>query len=86
MKFLSTILVLAGYTLVYAAVANHGRFYANPWMGIFRDAYGASDTTPTTPAKAAPVVPGTGPGGQGVFVRPRGAPAPSIGNGQPVGK
>ncbi len=40
MKLLSTLLVFAGYTLVYAAVANHGKYAQIPWLGVFRDAYG----------------------------------------------
>lgn len=39
MKFLSTLLLLGGYLLVYAAVAKNGRFAAEPWAGLFQDAY-----------------------------------------------
>lgn len=28
-----------GYLLVYAAVANHGRFATAPWAGVIGDAY-----------------------------------------------
>lgn len=39
MKFLSTLLLLGGYLLIYAAVAKGGRFAAQPWEGLFHDAY-----------------------------------------------
>jgi len=39
MGFLSVTLTFIGYTLVYAAVANKGRFATTPWAGVFRDAY-----------------------------------------------
>jgi len=53
MKFLSTILVLGGYILIYAAVANKGKFAKQPWIGVFRDAYGV-DTSTGTGATTAP--------------------------------
>jgi len=31
-----------GYTLVYAAVANGGRFAEQPWRAFFEDAYGGA--------------------------------------------
>lgn len=34
-------LVFVGYTLCYAAVANHGKFAAAPWNGVLADAYDA---------------------------------------------
>lgn len=48
MKFLSTLLWFGGYLLVYAAVANGGRFAAEPWEGLFNDAY-TGERTPDTP-------------------------------------
>lgn len=39
MRFLSTLLMFAGYTLVYAAVAAGGKFATEPWAGLFADAY-----------------------------------------------
>lgn len=39
MGTLSVALVFAGYVLVYAGVANSGRFYHQPWAGVFEDAY-----------------------------------------------
>ena len=39
MRFLGIILSLLGYTLVYASIANHGRFAADPWKGLVMDAY-----------------------------------------------
>ena len=39
MKFLSVLLLLGGYILVYASVARSGRFAAEPWQGLFQDAY-----------------------------------------------
>ena len=44
MKFLATILTFIGYVLVYAGVANGGKFATQPWMGILNDAY--ADTNP----------------------------------------
>lgn len=32
-------LVFVGYVLVYAAVANHGKFALSPWDGLTGDAY-----------------------------------------------
>lgn len=40
MKFLSLLLLLGGYMLIYASVANRGKFAGNPWLGLFADAYG----------------------------------------------
>lgn len=40
--------LFAGYTLVYAAVADGGRFAATPWESLRKDAY-----TGETPAGAA---------------------------------
>lgn len=31
--------MFAGYALVYAAVANHGKYATDPWQGLFTDAY-----------------------------------------------
>lgn len=39
MRFVNTLLLFGGYVLVYAATANKGRFAADPWAGIFTDAY-----------------------------------------------
>lgn len=39
MKALATILIFGGYTLVYAATANQGKFATDPWTGLFADAY-----------------------------------------------
>lgn len=39
MKALSAILILGGYTLIYAAIAKQGRFAPEPWAGLFADAY-----------------------------------------------
>lgn len=36
---LGIVFVMAGYTLVYAAVANHGQFATEPWAALFADAY-----------------------------------------------
>jgi hypothetical protein len=36
-----------GYVLVYASVANHGRFALHPWLGLLADAYtGETSTAP----------------------------------------
>jgi hypothetical protein len=39
-----------GYLLVYAAVANHGRFATSPWAGVLGDAYPASGGVTKGPA------------------------------------
>lgn len=39
MKFLAIAYLFFGYLLVYAAVANHGRFATSPWAGVLYDAY-----------------------------------------------
>ncbi len=39
MKSLAAILIFAGYTFVYAAVAKQGKFVTEPWAGLFADAY-----------------------------------------------
>lgn len=39
MKALSMVLVFGGYMLIYAAVANQGKFATEPWAGLFADAY-----------------------------------------------
>jgi hypothetical protein len=39
MNFLALVLGFVGYTLVYAATANHGRFATAPWTGVLVDAY-----------------------------------------------
>lgn len=49
MGFLSVALVFVGYTLVYAATANHGRFATNPWTGVVADAYLDGPPGPTGP-------------------------------------
>jgi len=46
MGFIGTLLIFAGYTLVYGAVAKGGRFATDPWAGLYADAY-------TTPVGAA---------------------------------
>ena len=47
MRFLGTVLLLAGYVLVYASVAADGRFATDPWKGLFADAYTNSVVLPT---------------------------------------
>lgn len=39
MKFVAIIMTLIGYVLVYAGVANGGKFATQPWMSIIDDAY-----------------------------------------------
>jgi hypothetical protein len=36
---LLTAVLFIGYTLVYAAVANGGKFALNPWQALYKDAY-----------------------------------------------
>lgn len=43
MKFLGIYLLLGGYILVYASVANGGKFATDPWNGVFGDAYPPSN-------------------------------------------
>jgi hypothetical protein len=38
-KALAIILIFGGYTLIYAATANRGRFATDPWTSLFADAY-----------------------------------------------
>lgn len=45
MKFVATIMVFIGYVLVYAGVANGGKFATQPWMGILDDAYSQGSST-----------------------------------------
>ena len=58
MGFLGVSLTFIGYVLVYASVANHGRFYANPWAGVLHDAY--DGPTPWLDAIAAAAVKSAG--------------------------
>jgi hypothetical protein len=37
--FLKLAYLYFGYLLIYAAVANHGRFATSPWAGVYGDAY-----------------------------------------------
>lgn len=46
-------MLLGGYLLVYAAMANGGRFATAPWRGLFEDAY-QSAKDPSTAPSAAP--------------------------------
>lgn len=39
MRFLGVLLLLGGYTFIYAAVARGGVFATEPWMGLVSDAY-----------------------------------------------
>lgn len=56
MRFLGTLVMFVGYTLIYAAVANRGKFATEPWLGLMGDAYlpsapgpssASGDTTPS---------------------------------------
>lgn len=70
-----------GYVLVYASVANHGRFALHPWAGLLADAYtgdtgasasSSSDTQPQAPAtRPAVLAPATVLRGRGSPVRDR---------------
>ena len=69
-----------GYVLVYASVANHGRFALHPWAGLLADAYdeggASSSSSSTTPAAPAPQLsslpqPATVLSGRGLPVRNR---------------
>ena len=39
MRFLSTLLLFSGYALIYAAVADGGKFATDPRLVLFADAY-----------------------------------------------
>lgn len=39
MRGLATLLIFGGYMLVYAAVADQGKFATEPWAALFADAY-----------------------------------------------
>lgn len=39
MGMLGVGLVFIGYTLIYSAVANHGKFALSPWDSVLGDAY-----------------------------------------------
>lgn len=75
MRLLATLLILGGYTLVYAAVAKSGKFALEPWSGLLGDAYMASSTSGGASAGAAggsaPAAPASP--SPGVVVRPRGS-------------
>ncbi len=43
-----------GYVLLYAAVANSGRFATQPWAGLREDAYTGNRSTATGPDEAPP--------------------------------
>lgn len=61
MKFLSTLLLLGGYLLVYAAIAKSGRFATEPWEGLFQDAYDVpAAPTPSKDIAAPPGKPTAG--------------------------
>lgn len=63
MKFLSILLLLGGYMLVYGSVAKSGRFATEPWEGLFHDAYdnAASGKSQTPSQPAPPTNPKVGP-------------------------
>lgn len=39
MTLVGMILMWLGYVLLYAGIANHGRFATQPWAGVYADAY-----------------------------------------------
>jgi len=62
-----------GYVLVYAAVANHGRFATHPWAGLLEDAYTGNRSTAAGGTVIAPEDQGRPPAG------PQGPTAPAAG-------
>jgi hypothetical protein len=42
-----------GYLLVYASVANHGRFATHPYLGLFVDAYTGKPVIRSAPGAAS---------------------------------
>lgn len=53
MNLLGIGLGFLGYVLVYAAVANHGRFATSPWAGLVADAYTGEHVTLPAPASSS---------------------------------
>jgi hypothetical protein len=51
---LVSVFLFAGYTLVYAAVANGGKFAAQPWESLRRDAYSGGGGSSSQGAASAP--------------------------------
>ena len=47
----------AGYLLVYASVANHGRFALHPWLGLLADAYTGDTSTASSSSSSSPPAP-----------------------------
>ena len=48
MRLIGTLLLFAGYTLIYSAVANGGRFVTEPWAALLGDAYTDTSTSAAT--------------------------------------
>lgn len=61
-----------GYLLVYASVANRGRFATHPWAGLLADAYTDGATSPPGLPPEGPQGPTGSSGDTGRPVRPRG--------------
>lgn len=49
MRLVGTLLLFGGYVLVYASVANGGKFATEPWAGLFTDAYDVQPNLSATP-------------------------------------
>jgi hypothetical protein len=66
-------MVLGGYILVYASIANSGIYATEPWLGVVSDAYTDPETytnAAAKPSKRAPVQ-STAPSAQtGVLQKP----------------
>lgn len=48
-----------GYVLLYASVANHGRFATHPWAGLLMDAYTDDSGTSSSSSAGAGSSPGS---------------------------
>lgn len=48
--------MFGGYTLMYAAIANGGKYYPDPWKGLIADAYTDQEIY-NYPGSVGPVVP-----------------------------
>jgi|SRR5215472_5452393 len=80
-RFVNTLLLFGGYLLVYASVANHGKFATEPWNGIFTDAYPMTVGQGVAGAQQAPQPsqPGQGGSAQQRRGRSRGRTTPGTG-------
>lgn len=70
MNLLGIGLGFVGYVLVYAAVANHGRFATSPWAGVIGDAYTGEHVDIGKGPQPVPLDDGTGSSSPGTVLTP----------------